>query len=188
MTARQKPTKPGKTPAHAPRQRVRRVRLVSVRSHRRVRPSKPGKGTAPAPPRRRRRSAAGLLAWHGDWVTGYNDVAPTCVPTAIANSLLAVTGQRVTDDDVLLLFRQSGGVHDVTVADSLRALAVHGIGGHRPVACLPWGGPLASGDIAGVGGVHAAAMTDAGLISWGAPLPGGWEPDGEVWRVRWSPR
>ncbi len=153
--------------------------LVSMRSTRRSPRTRQRHARAP------KRSAAGLLAC-GEWVTGYNDEAPTCLATAIANSLLSVTGLRVTDDDVLLLFRQSGGGHGVSVADSLAALATHGIGGHRPASYAPLEGALGLGDIVGLAGTHAACFTENGPVSWGATVSGDWEPDGEAWRIDWA--
>jgi hypothetical protein len=134
---------------------------------------------------RPKRSATGLLV-HGDWVTGQNDEAPTCVATAVANSLLAVTGLRVTNDQVLLLFRQSGGGQGVSMADSLMALATHGIAGVKPASYRPTAGPYRTGDIVGVAGTHAACYVSYGLISWGDVLPDEWELDGEAWRIDWA--
>lgn len=130
------------------------------------------------------RSAAGLLIY-GDWVTGYNDDAPTCVATAIANSLLAVKGIRVTDDDVLFLHRLSGGGHGVSMAAALAVLTARGIGGYQARARRLCESPPRLGDIVGIGGVHAACQTDVGLVSWGDVIGPEWEPDGESWRIDW---
>lgn len=137
----------------------------------------------------KRRSAAGLISYEGDWINGFNSEAPTCVPTAIANSLMAVTGQRVTDDDVMLLFMQAGGNRlGVSVAECLAALATHGIGGHKPSgACCPAIGTLDTGDLVGLAYTHAACLTADGLVTWGdvLALDLAAEFDGEAWRIDW---
>ena len=136
-----------------------------------------------------KRSAAGLIIHDGGWVTGFNDEAPTCVPTAIANSLMLVTGLPVTDDDVLQLFIDAGGDrYGVSLAVCMAALATHGIGGHKLASrCCPATGEMQPGDIVGLAGRHAACFTTEGLISWGALFdPGEWQLDGEAWRISWA--
>jgi hypothetical protein len=108
--------------------------------------------------------------------------------TAIANSLMTVTGLPVTDDDVMLLFGQAGGNRrGVSMAVCLAALATHGIGGHKPSGrCCPVTGALETGDIVGLAGTHAAVYTGEGLVSWGELTPqADAVPDGEVWRISW---
>lgn len=155
----------------------------------------PGGGSAgsgkqnPAPKRHHKRSAAGLIKVGGDWITGFNQEAPTCVPAAIANSLMAVTGLGVTDDEVLELFERAGGDrHGVSVAECIAALATHGIGGHRPHgACCVSLGELNLGDIIGLAGSHTACYTTDGLVSWGDILTEYLAGDvEEVWRITWT--
>lgn len=145
-----------------------------------------------------KRGAAGLTMSPADgalWLTGGNDEYPSCVATAIGNSLLAVTGIRVTDEDVLALHQWAGSGDGVSIADTLAKLAKHGIGGHRPAWYAPHepGTGGRNGLIVGMtDGVddHAVTLTRQGLISWGAPLSDklafGWQQDGEAWYINWE--
>lgn len=106
----------------------------------------------------------------GWWVTGDNDRLETCVPVALANSLLIVTGLRVADWQI----RALAGLRAIT--DVLGALGVP----FRPADGLH------DGAILGVAGAHAATVHDGALVSWGAEYP----PDAlgaveEAWEVDW---
>jgi hypothetical protein len=102
-----------------------------------------------------------------------------------------VTGERVTDDDVLRLWEQSGGGDGVSIADTLAAAFRYGIGGHKPAAYFT-AGNVGNGCILGLSdglNDHAVCYTPAGLISWGAPLDAelsqDWQLDGEAWFIDW---
>jgi hypothetical protein len=146
----------------------------------------------------KKRAAVGSQAIHdrphgGLWISGGNDELPSCVAAAVANSLLAVTGERVTDNDVLRLWELSGGGDGVSIPDTLSAAFQFGIGGHKPAAWFPVGNPLyANGLLLGMtDGLndHAVTLTPKGLISWGAPLDAeaaeGWHLDGDYWFIDW---
>lgn len=140
-----------------------------------------------------RRAAIGDVLESGYWLTGSNDEMPSCVATAVGNSLLAATGIRVGDDDVLALFLMAGE-GPVSIAHTLATLSREGISRVRPISAvlMDEGAGLMPGDILGLtDGVndHAATWTTQGLISWGAPLDldlaDGWFLDGEHWRISW---
>jgi hypothetical protein len=132
----------------------------------------------------RRAAPAPVLPAGTGWIDGGNSTGPTCVATAVANSLLAVTGYRVTDRDVLELALLAGADGEgVSIEDTLAQAARSGMGGWYPVfwPCYD----LALGVIAGAGGTHAVVSAPAGLVSWGGILPDDWELDGELWTVKW---
>ena len=140
----------------------------------------------------KRAAPFGLMPSGGEWVYGYNDTEPTCVATAIANSLLAVTGIRATEEQVMKLHRHAGGGDGVSISDALASVVVNGLSGVRPagywvVSCMDEGSIVGMTD--GVSD-HAVAQTPSGLlISWGAPLDPelaeGWFEDGEIWHIDW---
>jgi len=70
----------------------------------------------------------------GGWLCGLNDAYDICAPVAIANHLLAETGRRVTDEDILRLYETvtGGGDHGAPIADALAAAMTDGIG-----CCFP---------------------------------------------------
>jgi hypothetical protein len=107
----------------------------------------------------------------GFWVTGDNDRLETCVPVALANSLLIVTGLRVADWQV----RALAGLR--AISDVLGALDVP----FRPAEGLH------DGVILGVAGAHAVTVHDGALVSWGAEYPlDGLGAVEEAWEVGWS--
>lgn len=134
------------------------------------------------------------------WIIGGNDVLDTCAAVAVANSLLAATGWRVSDEDVLELYSCTAGDADegATIAATLEAASVHGLGGYFPVAWQPaWRHPVMP-DPRGTAGLilgiqleepHAVAMTpDGRLVTWGAAIPAApWLPlADEAWEIRWD--
>lgn len=135
------------------------------------------------------------------WLTGANDEYPTCVSVAIANSLLAATGARVTDYDVLVLHRLCASGDGVSIPDALEVVSKFGIGGHKPARFLDVGDAAVQAPVAPEAGNliigmsdgkddHAALWTPHGLISWGTPLSTyeaiGWYADGEAWFIDWN--
>lgn len=132
----------------------------------------------------KRAAPAVMLPQAEGWIDGGNLTGPTCVATALANSLLASTGYRVTDRDVLELAAATGADGEgVSIEDTLAEAARSGLGGW-----CPWFEPAIlpeSGAIAGAGNIHAVVITPAGLVSWGGILPEDWELDGELWTVKW---
>lgn len=117
----------------------------------------------------RKRGAVAPCA-DGWWVTGDNDRLETCVPVALANSLLIVTGLRVADWQI----RALAGLRAVT--DVLGALDVP----FRPAEGLH------DGVILGVAGAHAVTVHDGALVSWGAEYPlDALGPVEEAWEVDW---
>lgn len=131
------------------------------------------------------------------WVMGGNDWHSGCAAAAVANSLLATTGHRVTDQDVTELYFATtrGADTGASMAATLGALAERGIGGWFPagIRWLPGLPEDPDGVIVGLPG-HAAVLYDGGLITWGrrvaaeawdhclpegttARPPGGWQVD-----------
>jgi hypothetical protein len=141
-----------------------------------------------------KRGAVGL-ALGSEWITGSNDELPSCVATAVANSLLAVTGIRVSDADVLELHELAGGGDGVSISDTLTAVMEHGIAGYRPrwIATTSTTHLTAGGILGLTDGKndHAVTVTPEGLISWGALMGAGltheWWIDGEIWHIEWTP-
>jgi hypothetical protein len=106
----------------------------------------------------------------GWWVTGDNDRLETCVPVALANSLLIARGLRVADWQI----RALAGLR--AIADVLGALDVP----FRPADGLH------DGVILGVAGAHAVTVHDGALVSWGAEYPlDGLGAVEEAWEVDW---
>ena len=112
--------------------------------------------------------------------------------TAIANSLLAQTGIRASEEAVLKLHRHAGGGGDgVSISDALASVMQSGLAGVRPAGYWVAGFRLRGAIVGLTDGVrdHAATWTPQGLISWGAPLSGelaeGWFEDGEIWNIDW---
>lgn len=161
-------------------------------SHVVIPPGKGGGGSGAAPKKRTAPNGySATLSPHGYWVAGENDTAPTCVATAIANSLLAQTGIRVSDADVMHLHDLASNSDGVSIAECLAVLGWYGIGGWQPVSYEP-AEDFRVGSIVGLSdgkNDHAVTYTPAGLISWGAPLEGdlakGWFTDGEAWSIDW---
>ena len=71
----------------------------------------------------------------GGWILGGNDWHRGCAAVALANSLLAATGLRVTGRDVLDLYWLTADDPDTGagVLATLEAAAEFGLGGYRPV-------------------------------------------------------
>ena len=114
----------------------------------------------------------------GPWVTGLNDEYPTCMATAVANSLLLTTGIRVSDEAVLDLHLRAGGDQvGATAVDVLHELYCGGIGGIRPRSVGPGLSVIALGP-------HAAAVTPGGLVTWGTlvPFAAGFD---DAWGIDW---
>jgi hypothetical protein len=142
---------------------------------------------APAKPKR---AAAGLVTG-GFWITGANDEQPSCVATAIANSLLAATRVRATEEQVMILHRHAGGGDGVSISDALASVMQSGLAGYKPAAYWVTD-KLTEATIVGMSdGVNDHAVTRFGdyLISWGAAMDRGaaegWYLDGEMWHIRW---
>lgn len=159
-----------------------------------------GKGKGPSGPRRfpgtpRGASAPlGMMVSEYGWVRGLNEEYPTCVATAIANSLLTVRGIRATDDQVMRLHYHAGAGsgNGVSIADALGSVMDCGLAGVRPVAYFAINRDPGFGSILGMTdgeNDHAVTLTSSGLIAWGAPLPeemaDAWMLDGEAWHVQW---
>jgi hypothetical protein len=127
---------------------------------------KPAGSKKPAP---KKRGAIASCAG-GFWVTGDNDRLETCVPVALANSLLIDRGLRVADWQI----RALAGMRAVT--DVLGALGVP----FRPAEGLH------DGVILGVAGTHAVTVHDGALVSWGDEYPlDGLGAVEEAWEADW---
>lgn len=165
------------------------AQLRSLRAWERKHPFPKG----PFRPRARpKRAAAGLVVAGDWWIAGRNDDEPSCVATAIANSLLAQTGVRATEEQVLKLHWQiSGGGDGVSISDALASVMQSGLAGVRPADSWVAGVRLRGAIVGLTDGTrdHAVTFTPQGLISWGAPLDfdtaEGWFEDGEIWNIDW---
>jgi hypothetical protein len=129
--------------------------------------------------------AAGL-----DWVA-CNEILPCCSAVAAANSLLAVTGWRVSDDDVYALHFAAGGTADegASLAEVMETLLGCGLAGIRPARITPVE-DFPDGAVAAVlvpgWEWHAVAVTDGLAASWGGLLDGEvLDYAHEVWALTW---
>lgn len=101
------------------------------------------------------------------WILGWNDDLDTCAAAALANSLLACTGHRVSDREVLDLYLATTRGRDqlVSLGTTLDAARELGLGGWHPVR--PGSNrPDGDGTIVVLPG-HAAVRWRGGLVSWG---------------------
>ena len=135
----------------------------------------------------------------GEWILGGNDWHQGCAAVALANSLLAATGLRVSDRDVLDLYwltADDPGTGAGVLA-TIEAAAEFGLGGMRPAKSTPWSGWRAF-DPADVThpvildlrlqqaqrhqsvwdastspdwGAHAALLAGDKVITWGREIP-----------------
>jgi hypothetical protein len=138
-------------------------------------PQKPGKTVKRAGHHPKRHLAGPSLA--GWWITGGNDVADNCAAVAVANSLLAATGRRIPDADLLRLHDRAG---PLSIAEALAALGA---------ASFTETTAVSEGTVIGVAtpyGPHAALWTGGGLVTWGrwTGCPDDWQAD-EAWAVTW---
>lgn len=122
-----------------------------------------------------------------EWVLGMNDKFDTCLATGVANSLLATTGIRVSDQDVLAFDRLLDGVLDIGFA--LIIAREFGIGGHllKGWRCVE-SGLNEQGALLGskyLGEDHVVVWTEKGLVSWGGYVDE-IQLDGETWIPDWG--
>jgi hypothetical protein len=125
----------------------------------------------------------------GEWILGGNDRVPDCAAAAVANSLLAATGWRASDDDVIDLYCRAGGT---TVQAALRAAERFGLGSMRPSGFGSLPGPDTPEDgflveleleeaqldqgtwdwePSPVLGEHAVYLAGGQVVSWGFATP-----------------
>ena len=126
----------------------------------------------------------------GGWV-GCNEILPCCSSVAAANSLYAVTGWRVADDDVYALHFAAGGTAETGagLARVMETLADHGLAGVR-ISGAVLVDAFPHGAVAGVlvpgWEWHAVAVAGAQAASWGTLLSGEvLEYAHEVWALEW---
>ena len=111
------------------------------------------------------------------WITGPNDTGWTmCVPVAIANHLLAVTGVEASDGAIERLYRRAGAIGDsgAPLVSFLSAARSTGLAGcrlaHYEPATVSDAGLLLLA-IPGLPDLHTAAVADGSAIMWGAEVP-----------------
>jgi hypothetical protein len=130
----------------------------------------------------------------GGWILGGNDWHRGCAAVALANSLLAATGLRVSDRDVLDLYWLTADDPDAGagILATLEAAAEYGLGGMRPLICSneaettnPGAGivvdlhlqqaqrrqPVWDAEPSPDWGAHAALLAGDKVISWGREIP-----------------
>ena len=147
-----------------------------------------GKKSASSPAK-----AAGAVLADTRWITGPNDCGwAMCAPVAVANCLLAATGLEAGNGDMERLYRAAGGIGDsgVPLLPVLAAAASTGLAGCRLASyapALPDDADLVLLALAGLTGLHAAAVTGEGAVMWGAAVPLA-ELDAHVidaWSLQW---
>ena len=127
----------------------------------------------------------------GAWILGGNDAADNCALVAVANVLLASTGRRVDDAELLRLHDRAG---PLSIPEALAAVgACAGALGIERQDASPVKGndlrpstPLIAG-LATPHGPHAGLLLPGGgLVTWGGEmaLPGDWDLE-ECWAVTW---
>jgi hypothetical protein len=125
----------------------------------------------------------------GEWILGGNDRYLTCAAAAVANSLLAATGIRVADEDVLALHAAAAGSPDAgaSVLAVLEAAERYGLGGVRPDG---FGAGTQIAELALPGGIHAVLLADGLAVSWGRPVAAAEVFPGlqilAAWAVTWA--
>jgi hypothetical protein len=169
-------------------------------------------GQRPQPTRRTVALAAPALP--GEWILGGNDRYTDCAAAAVANSLLACTGLRASDEDILRLHLAAAGDPDAgaSIAGVLRAATDLGLAGAGPASCellgedepLDEDGLILDLDLAEAQllegtwdwdpapgwGMHAAVLTGGSVITWGGAVPVTAEflefQVAAAWRVTWE--
>jgi hypothetical protein len=169
-------------------------------------------GQRPQPTRRTVALAAPPLP--GDWILGGNDRYADCAAAAAANSLLACTGLRASDEDIMRLHLAVAGDPDggASIAGVLQAAADLGLADTGPASCEPLDEdePLAEDglildlDLAEAQlleaawdwepdpdwGTHAAVLAGDCVITWGGVIPVTAEflefQVAAAWRVIWG--
>lgn len=126
------------------------------------------------------------------WIAGGNDMLPTCASAAVANHLLAATGRRMSDADVLLLHALAGDDQGADLSGVLELLRSSVV----PLSCGLVGlaeltqadeDAIAAGLLVGLSlphARHAVLAHPRGMVSWGMVLPWQGVPD-EAWAVQW---
>lgn len=113
----------------------------------------------------------------GTWILGGNDVAGNCALVAVANALLAATGERISDGELLRIHDRAG---PLSIPEALQALGLNfpelQPGGDSPWSCVA--------GLVTPHGPHAALLLGDDLVTWGGvlSLPEDWEIE-ELWAV-----
>ena len=113
------------------------------------------------------------------WILGGNDAAGNCALVAVANGLLAATGERVSDGELLRIHDRAG---PLSIPEALQALGLK-FPELQPGGTVPW--PVVAGLVT-PHGPHAALLLGGDLVTWGGllALPDDWDID-EMWAVTW---
>jgi hypothetical protein len=121
--------------------------------------------------------AAGAVLTDTRWITGPNDTRDLCAPVALANALLAATGEQASSGAIERLYRRAGGIGDsgVPVPSVLAVAAASGLAGCR-LRRYGLTSDLASAGIAlmelpGIPDAHAAAIVAGHAVMWGTEVP-----------------
>jgi hypothetical protein len=128
----------------------------------------------------------------GAWVLGGNDQYLTCAATAVANSLLLATGQRLSDDEVLSLHLAAAGSLDAeaSVQGVLEAAQRFGLACGFDEGKADINPHALILELALAGGIHAVVLGDGFAVTWGQAVPVStafldWQAVA-AWRVTWS--
>jgi hypothetical protein len=169
-------------------------RTATTANHRRrgkVNPVKPTKRTAIITDADFRMEADPLPGW--SWLMACNDVAPTCAAAAVANHLLAYTGLRMTDEDIMSLHNMAGGDDGASIEAVLETIQSHrSCFGAASKAYLSTftrtdSDVIVAGLVVGVRlqhAGHAVVSTSRGMVSWGRVMPFEGTPE-EAWALEW---
>ena len=128
-----------------------------------------------------KRGAPGLVP-AGEWLSNGGDA--TCAATAVANSLLAATGIRAPQGEILRLHRLAGGdAGGAVISAVLDAAWDYGLCGVTPARISPGtgGGTV----ITGVGD-HVVCERLGDVITYGVLLSGAQAGGDESWTIWWE--
>jgi hypothetical protein len=117
----------------------------------------------------------------GGWILGGNDTADNCAAVAVANALLAMSGHRMSDAELLGLHGRAG---PLSIPEALAALGASFTELQpQPGDAAPWS--IVAG-LATPHGSHAALLLGGNLVTWGGvlALPDDWDIE-ECWAVTW---
>jgi hypothetical protein len=150
-------------------------------------------GKKPVPSKVRAAIAPEELALGPEWVTGCNDVAPTCASVAVAAHLQAATGFILSDEEILKMHELAGGERGASIENVLEVVKNNWIQFSRGrVRLLSFFQTdeqfLLSGLVVGVRlphAGHAVLSVPGGMISWGRRMAWQGEPE-EAWALEWG--
>jgi|SRR5215472_274647 len=123
------------------------------------------------------------------WVTGCNELMPTCSATAVANHLFAAMDYEAAEFEVYGLHRKAGGDEGATIESVLEAVSCYGLGPYKLRRFFRTDQDvIICGLVVGINlphGRHAVLSHPAGMVTWGQVVPWEGEPE-EAWALEWE--